>query len=187
MTASGRRGGGHELAPAVSTDPVSLWGHVIEGFQRTNRHLHRTVEQELSLTPAESEALLRLVRSPEHRLPMAELAGQVAFSTGGVSKVADRLARRALVRRVPSEEDRRVTFLALTREGEEVAARLQEHVAQVVRSTFVDVLGRERATAVAEAMAVLAGADPQAASRPVTTGRPAADQAEVPPSTETAS
>src|SRR5690606_17724070 len=124
MAAAGTRGDGASGTPdsAISTDPVSLWGHVIEGFQRTNRHLHRTGEQEPSLTPAESEALLRLVRSPEHRLPMAELAGQVAFSTGGVSKVADRLARRSLARRAPSEEDRRVTFLALTPEGEEVAA-----------------------------------------------------------------
>lgn len=181
-------GGGAPVGPPdISTDPVSLWGHVIEGFQVTNRHLHRTVEQEFALTAAESEALLRLGRSPDHRLPMTELAGQVAFSTGGVSKVADRLARRSLTRRVPSEEDRRVTFLALTPEGEEMATRLQERVQQIVGSTFVDVLGIERAVAVARAMAVLAEARPQAASAPVTTGRPVVTQADVPPSTDTAS
>ncbi|MGD8201058.1 MarR family winged helix-turn-helix transcriptional regulator [Ornithinimicrobium sp. W1679] len=139
---------------------MSLWGHVIEGFQRTNRHLHRTVEQELSLTPAESEALLRLGRSPDQRLPMAELAGQVAFSTGGVSKVADRLVRRSLALRVPSAEDRRVIYLTLTPEGAQLAATLQERVREVVQETFVDVLGPSRATAVAEAMAVLAEGRP---------------------------
>ena len=44
------------MAQEISTDPVSLWGHAIEGFQRTNRHLHRTVEQEFSLNAAETEA-----------------------------------------------------------------------------------------------------------------------------------
>ncbi|MFK5634076.1 MarR family transcriptional regulator [Ornithinimicrobium sp. LYQ103] len=150
MTASAAR--------SISTDPVSLWGHVIEGFQGTNRHLHRTIAQEFSLTAAESEAVLRLGRSPEHRLPMTELAGQVAFSTGGVSKVADRLARRSLARRVANEEDRRVIFLQLTPEGVEVAGRLRARVHEVVQATFVDVLGAERALAVAEAMAVLAEA-----------------------------
>lgn len=145
-------------AHAISTDPVSLWGHVIEGFQSTNRHLHRTVEQEFNLTAAEAEAVLRLGRSPQHRLPMTELAGQVAFSTGGVSKVADRLVRRELTRREPDERDRRVTFLALTPEGQDVAACLQERVRGIVQEVFVDVLGAERAVAVAEAMAVLAEA-----------------------------
>lgn len=143
-------------APAISTDAVSLWGHVIEGFQATNRHLHRTIEQQFALSAAEAEALLRLGRSPEHQLPMTELAGQVAFSTGGVSKVADRLTRRSLARRQPSETDRRVTFLALTPKGAEVAASLQERVQDVVQRTFVDVLGPERAVTVAEAMAALA-------------------------------
>lgn len=143
-------------APLISIDPVSLWGHVIEGFHRTNRHLHRKIGQEFSLTAAEADALLRLGRSSEHRLPMAELAGQVAFSTGGVSKVADRLARRSLARRVSGETDRRVTFLALTPEGEDVAARLQERVHDIVQQVFVDVLGPQRAVMVAEAMASLA-------------------------------
>ena len=100
---------GTEPTRDIETDPVSLWGHVIEGFQATNRHLHRTVERELGLSPAEAEAVLRLGRSPGHRLPLTELAGQVAFSTGGVSKVADRLTRRSLTLRLPSETDRRVT------------------------------------------------------------------------------
>lgn len=147
------------MAQEISTDPVSLWGHVIEGFQRTNRHLHRTVEQEFSLNAAETEALLRLGRSAEGRLPMTELAGQVAFSTGGVSKVADRLARRSLARRVPSRTDRRVTYLTLTPEGAAVAAALQERVADIVQRTVVDVLGPGEAVRVARAMAALADAD----------------------------
>lgn len=142
----------------IRTDPVSLWGHVIEGFQATNQHLHRTIAEEFSLSAAEAEALLRLSRSPRHRLPMAELAGQVAFSAGGFTKVADRLARRDLVRRAPCAEDRRVVFLELTPEGGETARRLRRRVAAIVRETYVDVLGEERAVAVAAAMAELAEA-----------------------------
>ena len=149
----------------IRTDPVSLWGHVIEGFQATNQHLHRTISHEYSLSAAEAEALLRLSRSPGRRLPMAELAGQVAFSPGGFTKVADRLVRRDLVQRTPCVEDRRVVFLELTAEGDATAGRLRGRVAEMVQDTFVDVLGTERAVMVATAMAELAEARRAESSR----------------------
>jgi DNA-binding MarR family transcriptional regulator len=142
----------------IRTDAVSLWGHVIEGFQATNQHLHRTIAQEYSLSAAEAEALLRLSRTPGQRLPMAELAGQVAFSAGGFTKVADRLARRDLVQRTPCAEDRRVVFLELTVEGEATAGRLRGRVTEIVQDAYVDVLGTKRAVMVATAMAELAEA-----------------------------
>lgn len=142
----------------IRTDPVSLWGHVIEGFQATNRHLHGVIAREFALDAAEAEVLLRLSRSVRQRLPMSDLSGQVALRTGGVTKVADRLVRRGLAERVPCREDRRVTHLHLTAEGERVGGSLQRRVAEVVRAIYIEVLGPERAELVAVAMAELADA-----------------------------
>ncbi|MCM3687099.1 MarR family winged helix-turn-helix transcriptional regulator [Kocuria rosea] len=140
-------------------DPVTLWGHVIEGFQCTHKNLHHRVTATFSLDPAEAEALLRLSSSSEQRMPMAELARQVAFSTGGATKVADRLVKRHLARRVPCATDRRVVYLELTTEGQATSRALRELVGNVVSATFVDVLGPEKAALVADAMAHLAVAN----------------------------
>lgn len=136
-------------------DPVTQWGLVIEGFQITNRKLHRAVAAAFSLDPAEAETLLRLTRSPERRMSMAALAREAAFSTGGFTKIADRLAKRDLVVRTPCVDDRRVVYLELTAAGVELADELQNLVADIVRKTYIDVLGADRATMVAEAMAEL--------------------------------
>ncbi|KHE73903.1 hypothetical protein AS25_10385 [Kocuria marina] len=136
-------------------DPVTLWGQVIEGFQVTNKNLHRTIARAYDLDAAEAEALLRLIRSPQRRMSMAELARQVAFSTGGFTKVADRLTKRGLVQRAPCPEDRRVVYLELTAEGRTTAGKVRDLVAETMTATFVDVLGPERAVVVAQAMADL--------------------------------
>jgi DNA-binding MarR family transcriptional regulator len=140
-------------------DPVSQWGLVIEGFHITNTKLHKAIVEAFSLDAAESETLLRLTRSPDSKMPMAALARETAFSTGGFTKIADRLARRGLVERKPCADDRRVVFLTLTGSGSELADRLQLFVAGIVQEIYIDVLGANKATMVAEALAELRDAN----------------------------
>ncbi|KAE8765519.1 MarR family winged helix-turn-helix transcriptional regulator [Georgenia thermotolerans] len=131
---------------------IELWGRVIQGFQATNRAIHGAIKAAFALNEAEAETLLNLHRHPEHRVPMAKLARAAAFTTGGFTKIADKLTRRGLVVRVPCADDRRVTFLELTPAGSDVAAELARLVADVNRSRVIDVLGPDRAALVAEAM-----------------------------------
>lgn len=140
-------------------DVISQWGLVIEGFQHTNKKVHAEVSAAFALEPAEAETLLRLVRTPGARMPMAKLAREVAFSNGGFTKIADRLAKRSLVQRTPCAEDRRVVYLELSAQGAETADELACFVAGLVHANFVDVLGEDRARMVAEAMAELRGAN----------------------------
>jgi DNA-binding MarR family transcriptional regulator len=88
-------------------------------------------------------------------MPMAALAREAAFSTGGFTKIADRLAKRGLVERAPCADDRRVVYLELSGAGAALADELQGLVAGIVQKTYIDVLGAERAAMVAEAMADL--------------------------------
>ncbi|WP_421693726.1 MarR family winged helix-turn-helix transcriptional regulator [Aestuariivirga sp.] len=48
---------------------------------------------------------------------MSELSRLLLVSNGNATAVVDRLERDGLVRRVPSEQDRRTVFVALTPEG----------------------------------------------------------------------
>ena len=140
-------------------DPVSQWGLVIEGFHITNTKLHKAIAGAFSLDAAESETLLRLTRSPDNRMPMAALARETAFSTGGFTKIADRLAKRGLVERNPCSDDRRVVYLTLTSSGAELARKLQVLVAGIVQEIYIDVLGADKAATVAEALAELRDAN----------------------------
>jgi MarR family transcriptional regulator, 2-MHQ and catechol-resistance regulon repressor len=54
---------------------------------------------------------------------MGALAQQVALTTGGVTRLVDRMISAGLVERVPCPTDRRVLFAALTPAGE---AKLDE-------------------------------------------------------------
>jgi DNA-binding MarR family transcriptional regulator len=148
----------------ISTDDeaVELWGRVINGFQVTNQRLHEAIQSQFSLTEVEAQVLLTLHRQPDQRAPMAKLARATSFSTGGFTKLADKLARRGLVNRAPCSDDRRVTFLEFTEEGRKLADELSRTAARTNHDVFIDVLGVERARLVAKAMTELfrANADP---------------------------
>lgn len=136
-------------------EAVQLWGRVIKGFAVTNRKLHAAIKSAFNLGEAEAETLLNLHRDPEHRAPMATLARAAAFTSGGYTKIADKLVNRGLVVRVPCADDRRITYLELTEDGTKVATDLACLVSDVNRAQFVGVLGPDRARLVAEAMTEL--------------------------------
>jgi len=138
---------------------VTWWGLVIEGYLATQEHLLGEIARRLDLTPASFDILLRLLRSPGYRLPMSRLAKEAALSSGGFTKVADRLTAADLVRREPSETDRRVTFAALTEHGREVAEQARRIGAQVLRERVLGPLGQQQSADLAAAMRVLRAAN----------------------------
>ncbi len=84
------------------------------------------------ISAVEFEVLMRLARSPEHRLRMTDLAAQAALSTSGATRVVDRLEQAGLVERQTCRSDRRGFFAALTEAGlERVAALLPQHLADI--------------------------------------------------------
>jgi DNA-binding MarR family transcriptional regulator len=134
---------------------VELWGRVINGFEVTNQRIHAVIQEQFSLTEAEAQVMLNLHRQPDQRAPMAKLARAASFSTGGFTKLADKLTKRGLVARASCADDRRVTFLEYTAEGKSLADELTRVVARTNREFFIDALGEERARSVAEAMTEL--------------------------------
>ena len=134
---------------------IELWGRVISGFQATSRRQHALFKERFDLTEAEAQTLLNLHRAEERRAPMAKLARAASFSTGGFTKLADKLTRRGLAARAACADDRRGTVLQPTTAGVELAAELARVAADTNREHFIDVLGPERARAVADAMTEL--------------------------------
>ncbi|WP_203782664.1 MarR family winged helix-turn-helix transcriptional regulator [Paractinoplanes rishiriensis] len=104
----------------VSTDlddprftAVGLFAETYTGL--TNRFAAQFEEHRLSAV--EFEVLMRLARSPGHRLRMTDLAGQTSLSTSGVTRVVDRMDRDGLVRREACPSDRRSSYAVITPAG----------------------------------------------------------------------
>ncbi|MCE7003863.1 MarR family transcriptional regulator [Kibdelosporangium philippinense] len=142
--------------PDIGDDEiVTWWGLVIEGYQATQDRLLAEIASRLGLAPGPFDILLRLLRSPGHRLPMTRLAKEAALSSGGFTKVADRMAEAGLIRREPSETDRRVTHAVLTDHGLDMAQRASKLTSEVLRERVFKPLGQKRSTELAEAMRTL--------------------------------
>jgi DNA-binding MarR family transcriptional regulator len=120
---------------------ITNWGLVVEAFAAVGKRVTHLDNSEL---PAPFfEVMLRLVRTPGHRLTMSQLAHEITFSTGGFTKLADRMERAGLVSRVACPEDRRVTWMTLTPLGETtIAEALPRHIASL-RTTVLGVLGED--------------------------------------------
>jgi DNA-binding MarR family transcriptional regulator len=88
----------------------------------------------IDLPMATYEILIRLGRSPQRRLRQVELARQLSLTTGGITRIIDRLEDAGLVRRVPDPADRRGSYAQLTDAGH----------ATLLRATEVHLVGLQR-------------------------------------------
>lgn len=95
----------------------------------TERHL----DTESGMTVQWFEVLIRLARTPGHRLRMTDLAAQTTLSASGLTRAVDRLAAAGLVERQACPSDRRSTYASLTTTGEaRILAALPLHVAYLI-------------------------------------------------------
>jgi MarR family transcriptional regulator, organic hydroperoxide resistance regulator len=83
---------------------------------------------ELELSPAQCH-VLHLIE-PGRPVPMGELAETLACDASNVTGLVDRLESRGLVRRRPSDVDRRVKVLDLTPTGSKLRTLLLERMTQ---------------------------------------------------------
>ncbi len=78
------------------------------------------------------EVLLRLARTPGHRLRMTDLAAQTTLSASGLTRVVDRLVAGGLVERSTCPSDRRGAYATLTSAGEALLlAAVPDHLEQL--------------------------------------------------------
>ena len=96
---------------------LDAWIGIIRGYEHVNRILACQVEQETGLPAPDFFVLAKLRRGVEPTVSLSMLARELAFSSGGFTKLADRLEQAGYIRREPSPCDRRVTNAVLTPAG----------------------------------------------------------------------
>jgi len=78
------------------------------------------------------EILVRVGRSPNQQLRMADLAAQVALSPSGLTRAVDKIEAEGLVTRVSCPSDRRGAFVQLTELGrEKLESIIPDHLSHV--------------------------------------------------------
>lgn len=98
-------------------------------------------EVEASGLPGPSFAALYLLRHcPGNRLPMNQIGRYLAMSTGGMTKLADRMGREGLIDRRSGSSDRRVVYAVLTEKGLSVAESSARQYEAAVRQHVVDII-----------------------------------------------
>jgi MarR family transcriptional regulator, 2-MHQ and catechol-resistance regulon repressor len=111
-------------------DPlVTTFGRLLEATHHLEDLLRRDLAASSDLPLTWFEVLLRLSRSEGGELTMGELSEQLALTTGGVTRLIDRMSAVGYVERRPCETDRRVLFTTITPTGRAVLApALRGHV-----------------------------------------------------------
>lgn len=121
---------------------VAAWQSVIDGFNRAQRRVMTPIEA-AGMPEAHFAALMLLAGAEDRRLPMSKLAQELGMTSGGFTKLADRLAREGLIDRRNSSGDRRVVYATLTDAGERTVADARDLYVRSVRTEVLDVLGAD--------------------------------------------
>ncbi|MDT0436386.1 MULTISPECIES: MarR family winged helix-turn-helix transcriptional regulator [Streptomyces] len=82
---------------------------------------------EFDLTPSQATLLCAIRDEPRQ---MADLAASLGMTKNALSQLVDRIARRGLVVRAGSAQDRRVVMLSVTPEGKVLAEAVYAEVAK---------------------------------------------------------
>jgi DNA-binding MarR family transcriptional regulator len=117
-----------------------------------NRRLERELQREIGIPLTFFEVMLRLARTPGDGVALNALAGQVSFSSGGFSRLVDRIEERGLVERRPCPTNRRSTLVALTGDGRRALRRAFQLHAEGLQQLLIDQTSEDELRTLAQAM-----------------------------------
>lgn len=139
----------------VSSDSrITAFGLFVEVQESLTAKVRPSIEAS-GISYNEFELLLRLVRSPQHRLRMSDLAAQTTLTTSGITRVVDRLQRSGLVERVNCDTDRRGTWAEVTEAGRELMeATLPTHLSDIEK-WFTGLLAEDQLDTLVDTLRVL--------------------------------
>ncbi|HSJ26826.1 MAG TPA: MarR family transcriptional regulator [Acidimicrobiia bacterium] len=139
---------------------ISEYGRLVEAQRHLHRVFDRSLRARVGISSTWYEALLRLGRAPGRRLSTSDLGDALLLSSGGATRLVDRLAAKGLVERLPDPSDRRISWVHLTSDGLRILADatrvhlndLEEHFVSRLdsaeRETLTDLLRRLRSGSV---------------------------------------
>jgi DNA-binding MarR family transcriptional regulator len=96
---------------------IRLMGLIVRSHRRLTDCLGRELEQAVGIPLVFFDVLIHVGAAPEGWLTMSRLSTDVALTTGGVTRLVDRMVEAGLVARQHCPNDRRSVRVVLTPEG----------------------------------------------------------------------
>jgi len=125
----------------LDRDELSAWKGMLATHSRLTAQLDSELERDHGLGLTSYEVLMNLADAPNGRMRMSELADRLLLSRSGITRLADRLVAKGLIRRERCNDDGRGYNAQLTPEGRElITAARPDHLA-AVRRIFLSQLG----------------------------------------------
>lgn len=149
-----------------SDERVVLFGLLLETNARLERQLGQALEDAVGLPLPWFEVLLRVSRSDGGFLSMSALAEQTVYSSGGTTRLIDRIEAKGLVERIACPNDRRAVHVKLTDAGERTLAVALGAHAEHLELFVTSKLTADERTGLESALRKLNGGGPACAGSP---------------------
>jgi DNA-binding MarR family transcriptional regulator len=122
---------------AADNELIVAFGRLQGVAGRLEYILGRAVEQECGISHLMFEVLLVLGRAGPPGLPMNTIGREQVLTTGGVTRLVDRMEKIGLVERIDDDTDRRGRLVRLTPLGDETAVRASRIHLENIRQHFL--------------------------------------------------
>ncbi|NUQ97381.1 MAG: MarR family transcriptional regulator [Streptomyces sp.] len=143
-------------AKDAANDPLVLaFGRLQGAANRLEYLLGRALEEECGISHLMFEVLLILGRAGEPGLSMRAIAQEQVLTTGGATRLVDRMEAAGLVERAEDPGDRRGRLVRLTESGEQTAVRACRLHVENIRRYFLAPLPAEDHERFAEDLRIL--------------------------------
>jgi MarR family transcriptional regulator, 2-MHQ and catechol-resistance regulon repressor len=129
----------------IDDERLHLMGLVIRANRQLTDRLGRDLEDTVGIPLVFFDVLIHVGAAPEGRLTMSRLSADVALTTGGVTRLVDRMVEAGLVERQNCPNDRRSVHVVLTAEGRGVLEKaVAAHIEGIDRYLMEPLDARDR-------------------------------------------
>lgn len=120
---------------------LAIWRNLHLADAMICAELNTRLNASLSCSLVEHDALAWVSVAPSQRLRMAELAGLLRVTPGGLTRIIDRTVERGWIERNRPAENRREVYAVLTAAGRDLLRSAREAYSGVLRDMIAGPLG----------------------------------------------
>jgi DNA-binding MarR family transcriptional regulator len=130
----------------IDDERLHLMGLIVRSHRMLTDRLGRQLEQDVGIPLVFFDVLINVGAAPDGRVTMSRLSNDIALTTGGVTRLVDRMVDAGLVERQACPSDRRSIHVILTPEGRSVLDRaIAAHIEGIDRHVMVHLNDKDRA------------------------------------------
>jgi MarR family transcriptional regulator, 2-MHQ and catechol-resistance regulon repressor len=139
-------GGSCGVLDQIDDERLQLMGLLVRSHRRLADVLGRELERSVGIPLVWFDVLIHVRGADEGRLTMSRLSAEVALTTGGVTRLVDRMVEAGLVARENCPSDRRSVHVVLTPAGESTLGQaIGQHIEGIDRHLFTPLDATDRA------------------------------------------